>query len=307
MKVRVIARSISRPVRERLPFAARVLAVFNRVCDLVTAEGDVVALVTPQVGEGPLNVVVEAEAGCFGALKRGMAAQAERNHLRVGGNDPASLLVVALEGAEVWEPCPAWRALRAQRTVIESRLPLLRTLAQRHALAAGRDCGGSRTLRVGEGAQAHAGIPAYSPAREAAAALRAGWEGDEAQLRVGAALLAGLGGGLTPAGDDFLVGVMLWTWLAHPRPAPICRVIAEETAPRTTTLSAAFLRAAARGECGAAWHRLLSALTAGTEDGLATAVQDVLAYGATSGADALAGFLWMSSPEVPGISPTPVP
>ncbi|MBC7248933.1 MAG: DUF2877 domain-containing protein [Anaerolineae bacterium] len=281
MKVRVIARSISRPVRERLPFAARVLAVFNRACDLVTAAGAVVALVTPQAGDGPLNVVVEAEAGCFDGLKPGMAAQAERNHLRVRGNGPSSLLDVVLEGAAVWEPCPAWRALRAQRAVIEERLPRLRTLALRHTPAAGRDA-----------------IPPYGPAREAAAALRAGWKGDEVQVRAGAARLAGLGGGLTPAGDDFLVGVMLWAWLAHPQPVSVCRAIAEEAAPRTTTLSAAFLRAAARGECGAAWHRLLSALVAGTEDGLTTAVQDVLAYGATSGADALAGFLWISAPEV---------
>ena len=36
--------------------------------------------------------------------------------------------------------------------------------------------------------------------------------------------------------------------------------IAEAAAPRTTTLSAAYLRAAARGECSAYWHSTFEAL-----------------------------------------------
>jgi len=254
------ARSISRPVQERLleqPFAARVLAVFDRVCDLVTPAGDVVALVTPHIGDGPLNVVVEAAVGCFAMIKPGMVAGLEKRAQRAASLLCIGELKVALEDAAVWEPCPDWGALRARRASV--------------GRGAGRDS-----------------IPSY-----AAELLRAGWEGDMVALRAGAARLAGLGGGLTPAGDDFLVGIMLWAWLAHPDPPVICRAIVEEAAPRTTTLSAAFLRAAGRGECSAAWHRFLAALTTGTEDELAAAVQGVLAYGATSGADALAGFLWI--------------
>jgi hypothetical protein len=97
---------------------------------------------------------------------------------------------------------------------------------------------------------------------------------------------------LTPGGDDFLCGAMLWAWLAHSRPGSLCHAIARSAAPRTTTLSAAFLWAAARGECSAAWHRLLEALAEGNGVGIAQAGQGVLARGATSGADTLAGFLW---------------
>lgn len=272
----LIARSISRPVWERLlgrPFAARVLAVFDRACDLVTADGDVMALVTPQIGDGPLNVVVEAEPGGFAAVEPGMPARlGDGGHLRIGG------LEVILEGATVWEPRPDWSALRAGRAAIVGSLPLLRTIALRHTPAVGRD-----------------GILAYAAAREAAEALQAGWGGDFARLQNGAIKLAGLGGGLTPAGDDFLTGAMLWAWLAHPVPLAFCHPLLAAAAPRTTTLSAAFLQAAAQGECNAAWHRLFAALEMGAEDELAAAVREVLAYGATSGADALAGFLWLGS------------
>ena len=279
-----MASSISRPVWERLqqgPFVARVLAVFDHACDLVTPGGDVVALVTPQIGNGPLNVVVEVEPGDFAAVEPGMAAMLNGGRLQVGG------LEVILEGAVVWEPCPDWSALRARRASIVSRLPLLWTIALRHAPA-------NSLLELAVG-------------RDAISSYIAGWEGDIARLQEGAAQLAGLGSGLTPAGDDFLTGVMLWVWLAHPTPRSLCRALVEAAAPRTTTLSAAFLRAAAQGEWSAPWHRLLSALERGAEDELPAAVQEVLAYGATSGADALAGFLFLeSNRDTARCVPTPV-
>ena len=67
--------------------------------------------------------------------------------------------------------------------------------------------------------------------------------------------------------------------------------------PRTTTLSGAFLRAAARGECSVSWHNLLGALGDGVEIRVATAASEVMAHGATSGADSLAGFLFLSKGE----------
>ena len=105
--------------------------------------------------------------------------------------------------------------------------------------------------------------------------------------------LAGLGRGLTPAGDDFLTGLMLWAWLSHSDPDSFCRSLLDVAAPRTTTLSAAFLRAATLGECSVSWHNLLAALSEGRDVEITTAVQKVLAHGATSGADTLAGFLYL--------------
>jgi hypothetical protein len=113
------------------------------------------------------------------------------------------------------------------------------------------------------------------------------------RLRAGAAHLAGLGGGLTPAGDDFLTGAMLWAWLAHPTPNNYCGVLLSASMTQTTMLSAALLQAAARGECSAPWHSMFRALVGGSDTNLAEAVQCVLAHGHTSGADTLAGFLWM--------------
>ena len=91
MMIHLVARSISRPVRERLHrsrqdcFDARVLAVFESACDLVTHDGDVIALVSPQIGDGPLNVVVGGAAALFAQVHTGAPVRLEKARLCVSG------------------------------------------------------------------------------------------------------------------------------------------------------------------------------------------------------------------------------
>ncbi len=268
MTEHLIARSISRPVHDWLfdpgvePPSLRVLAVFENSCDLVTPDGRVVALVTPTAGDGPFNIVVaENAAGIFTPVEQGTTAELHRGHLRIGPLD------VALDRAVVWEPRPDWPALRDRRPLAEARLPDLSRIALQLA-PAGSLLAAAAAWGDGPGHPAAAWrgqLPMLvsSAARRAARALRAGWNGDPGQLEAGARQLAGLGSGLTPAGDDFLTGVMLWAWLAHPHPSSFCHLLAETAAPRTTILSAAWLRAAAAGQCSAPWHRLQIGLADG--------------------------------------------
>lgn len=290
-----VVRSISRPVRERLhrwhqdQFDAQVLAVFERACDLVTPDGVVVALVLPQIGDGPLNVVVDGEAGLFAGIDAGAPVTLDGDRLWV------SDLEVDLGRAAMWEPRPDWDTLRSRRAAIVSCLPLVRARCLRYAP------GGSLLGLLGAPQPTDAPARAiFSTARGAAEALREGWAGDFKRLREGAARLAGLGSGLTPAGDDFLTGAMLQAWLAHAAPDHVCSAVSAMAVSRTTTLSAAFLRAAARGECSAPWHALLAAMGEGlrdeTEAKITAAVLKVLKGGATSGADSLAGFLYLQRP-----------
>ena len=108
-----------------------------------------------------------------------------------------------------------------------------------------------------------------------------------------ASRLAGLGMGLTPAGDDFIVGALYASWIIHP--TNIVRVLAEEiagaAAPLTTSLSAAWLRSAGKGEAGILWHEFFDALIDSDAARIQETMDKILAVGETSGADALAGFI----------------
>ena len=106
----------------------------------------------------------------------------------------------------------------------------------------------------------------------------------------------GLGMGLTPAGDDFLMGALYAAWIIHPSAlaSRLAQEIANVAAPLTTSLSAAWLRSAGRGEAGILWHEFFDALLVartGSPACLQKAMENICAVGETSGADALAGFL----------------
>ena len=95
---------------------------------------------------------------------------------------------------------------------------------------------------------------------------------DLAACQEGARKLAGLGIGLTPAGDDFLLGVIYGLWLkistqtcaerveVDAETQRVVEIIVDAAVARTTTLSGAWLEAAGRGEAGQPWHELVEAM-----------------------------------------------
>lgn len=113
---------------------------------------------------------------------------------------------------------------------------------------------------------------------------------DPVALIEGALGLVGLGEGLTPAGDDCLVGTLAVlhrfarSWLsAHPEiPAAVGRAAARAT----TAVAYEFVAHALTGRFA---ETLIDLLTAGSADEVSGAVGRVLESGATSGADTLAG------------------
>jgi hypothetical protein len=107
----------------------------------------------------------------------------------------------------------------------------------------------------------------------------------------GAQLAAGVGIGLTPAGDDFMMGVLLALWLELDEALDYILAIIDGAKGRTNLLSMALLRAAARGEASLAWHALIKAFIDDDPARILTAAKSVLDAGHTSGADALFGFV----------------
>jgi hypothetical protein len=260
------------------------MAAFERACVLAPARGDPFGLVLPEIGDGPLNIVIPGMPGRFDRFPPGTAWALTGHGLRIGHT------YVDLSAARVWEPSPAWDRLRVRRPEVEGRLGELLVLAGRGA------ADGSLLAALARGSADRFDASVWRTVVQAGAALRAAWPDHGQNVRIAAAQLAGLGRGLTPAGDDFLAGLMLWAWLAHPDPRAYCQALCQAAAPRTTALSAAFLRAAAQGECSAAWHTLFDQLAApGGRPLRPEAVRGVLAHGQTSGADTLAGFLWLTA------------
>lgn len=261
------------------PGTARRLGRFERAVNLVVGER-VVALVVPTLLNGPFHVVVDAlPPGDLPARVR-IRWESPRQ-VRVG---PWRLRIA--DPPPLWDPrlglgrIPS-RSLRQLRALVRAASP---TTPSPFA-----------PLLRGEA------IPQMTALRRALAS------GDPDQIPAAVARLAGRGPGLTPSGDDVLAGVMMGLWSgstpgAAP-PAALCDRIYRAAAPRTTRLSGAYLRAASLGHADERWHRLLSALAGGDPTAIERAARRVLAFGASSGLDMLAGFLWVSQRDPRGGRP----
>lgn len=161
------------------------------------------------------------------------------------------------------------------------------------------------------GARAWSGpLPPAAAVRGSAEPLRAALEGVAERSRVEggvaaraealvargsledlAALLAGRGPGLTPAGDDALAGVLLVVRAAAGEDVePRLARIAERAA--TSRIAGAFLRWAARGRSLRPAHELLAAAARGDVAGAARWAKLLAAVGESSGADLALGMRW---------------
>jgi hypothetical protein len=113
--------------------------------------------------------------------------------------------------------------------------------------------------------------------------------------------ICGRGAGLTPGGDDFLLGWLAAGWFLYgARPDFLARgqSIVEIAEQRTHALSRYWLSCAATGYVAQPVKALLEALTRPEQQQLEQAAHNLLAMGSTSGSDTLRGILYaiMQSP-----------
>lgn len=103
--------------------------------------------------------------------------------------------------------------------------------------------------------------------------------------------LIGAGAGLTPSGDDFLQGMMLFERITG-GPATITDLTRQALRIRSTTdISLAYYQALFDGYANMQWIDLCRAIESEDERQIAAAIKKNQAYGATSGNDSLMGVL----------------
>jgi len=196
------------------------------------------------------------------------------NALVSGYREPAlgATMSVSTENAQRWEPPPL-------RTPARPNVAALRACLDGHVPQEGLGC---VILGVHNALSVHA-----QPALEALDRWLAGNAlGNEA------AQLIGLGPGLTPAGDDYLGGVLVGLrWLGRAAQADSLWRWLEPRLAGTGPISAAHLRAAAAGQMHEALHQLLDDLAAWEAPDLNPALERLDRVGHTSGWDALAGIV----------------
>lgn len=249
----------------------RILHVFGCACNLIDERGEILSIVTPEIGNGPFNLVVKTDILFTEHLSVESAVSVSADDITLGG------LNIPTAKAKLWNAMPDWNLLHSARDNISGQLTKLPIANYREA-----SLWDSSPILQFSNSLVSSIVTADLPSSLFAAKR-----------------LAGLGQGLTPSGDDFLMGALHAAWILHPQEVAsgLARSVAESAAPLTTSLSAAWLRSAGRGEAGELWHQFFDALVSGDEIRIKSSVEKILAVGETSGADALAGFVGVLSPR----------
>lgn len=281
---------VGRAVRQE-GWSGEILAVYPQSCYLLDEDGAIYAVVQEPLGNGPLNLVISSgPADPLQRLSVGETVRSTGEILQLSDS-----LDVGLTKAQLWDPKPYLalgagtdgfhRAIAALVDVAMTRSPqeslarLLPHLREEDLPAP--------LQKVKHFPRSHALMGGL--AESLASRNRRG-------LKVVTSSMAGLGPGLTPAGDDFLAGVLFGLALTQDQQTDselgeIASMLLETAAPRTGEISAAYLKAAYTGEVGERWHRLLAALAGGDPAAIEETAHALMQVGETSGADMLAGFI----------------
>ena len=231
----------------------RVLHVFEHACNLINEHKDVLSVVSQGIGDGPFNLVVEDNVVFLDHLRLEFPIFNSLNLLKIGE------LTINTQNARLWAPRPNWENLHRRRDDI------------------------SRVL-----------LTNYQFSNSPVSSLPMALVNADINGSINATKnLAGLGIGLTPSGDDFIMGAILAAWIIHPADvvAILAAEVTEVAAALTTSLSGAWLRSAGKGEAGILWHRFFDALLSVEPTVLQESMDKILSIGETSGADALFGFV----------------
>jgi hypothetical protein len=240
----------------------------------------------PALGNGPLTFVADLRShrGFSGlGLGVGQPAQASDRGITIGASVSFRI-----------NECPTWR---------QPRWPPVPGAEELTETAAGMTGRAMRQAPDGF-ARAALGVPETvgngdmiaRTARTRIACFRS-WltdatipDDDAGTLPAAVGGLIGLGAGLTPSGDDFLVGSLaVLDAIAHYGPREkLVHAIDLIPPGLTSDLSLCLLRTAAAGHVGEMTHRLVSSVTTGEVD---RAIATAATIGHSSGWDMLAGIL----------------
>ena len=277
------ARSAEAALLQRLAhgwFEGDVHSVFEKAVNIRCAESDeLITLVAAAMDNGPNTIVLELAHFADTGIEIGDHVSAAADVLSIDRK-----LNVLLTGAAAWRQ-PRRARLCTDDQLRERLATVLRELEKRGAV------GGMVADPTRSAVSRRTSDKLHHLSEMLVAALK---RDDLAAALDAARQIIGLGPGLTPSGDDFLVGLLLAIGVA-PTPQPWFETFraaaVEMSKSATNAISHMAIRKAAEGEARESIGRLLRELLGRDQTGLLPALDDVLAIGFSSGTDIAWGLV----------------
>ncbi len=263
------------------PQRARVHSVFARVINVEFGAYRLMALAHRSADDAPDSIVVDLDAWSALNVEPGTEVQLSGDRIDIGEH-----LSIAVVDARRWR---ARLSPYAQdETTLRTNLPVARNHLEHH----GSGLVFRRSSACGLTGLDRAVAAAFG--NNSDGLCRALASGNNALTTEHVGALVGLGPGLTPSGDDFLLGLLAALNIPG-SPAHACRGIGahvvECAARQTPLISAAALRHAAAGRVRASVISLCDTLMHGSSTTLMQALDAVMRIGSSSGSEIALGVL----------------
>ncbi len=278
----------------------RILNVFGLASNLINERGEIMSLVSQEIGNGPFNLVISPQdyAAIFDQIDSQSSISIRYPELKIGR------VAIDVQQAILWNAKPDWASLATNMQMIVSNLlfRMDRLVTQAHPdslfslLSRPDTLQGSQLINF-VNCQENTTLKTPQSFFVTTSWMNSLFEAvhsvDLEACALAAQRLAGLGLGLTPAGDDFLIGAMYAAWMIHSQEKAelITSTIASTAIPRTNSLSAAWIRSAACGLVNEPWLDFLEGWKLLGQPTIESSLRKLLSIGHTSGEDALAGFI----------------
>ena len=294
------------------PRIGSIHSVFRRAANLWIPPDSLLAITDPMSARVPNGIVIDpgpSRSEEFLGLRANMTVRAGHGCVDI----PVAGLRIEIAGVPRWDPRPQFPFRSLDLAGFERNLDRLAWLIHRDAgskpwsfasLLHPSAAHAQDTSAPSQGEEAQRALLAQRARPAVTALLDAVKEGGTDRISAAAWRLAGLGRGLTPSGDDFLIGVCGAIALADAmlpgsrdaaRSSAACRrdraLAIAAAADRTTALSAVWIRHAAHAEFSSELGRVLVTLADEDAVELHAAVTELLAVGGVSGLDTATGLM----------------
>lgn len=274
-------------------------SVFRRVLTIAFHNGGLGSIVCSEVGRGPLSINVEIpkhmDMVSLGMKKR-LGVSRVADLIIIGENE----LAISIECANLWEPMRLFNDVLRIPDIVERNLMTLRDIVRSSGNLDGLGQVielSNRDLQNAE-VTARMGLVSQLALPHLLNLIRAIKSKDLDNLSESVQHLIGLGPGLTPSGDDLLIGLMLSMLfiaenfnLNRARITDINKTIISCVHGRTTSISEEFLIQAAAGNANEPLLNLIESLLTSNSAKVERAARAVLVIGGTSGTDTIIGIL----------------
>ena len=263
-------------------------SVFDHACNIQLEENNLVTLISPKLPNYPAAIkldITEDQKLCSIGFKTGMKSVINKDEIKI----PEICLSIKLTGAKVWDSSPLFLRSNISEEKVNENIEKIRDLILKY----GKIEGVASILDVNAVENNYKNFIINSVKRLAKGIS----DFDYKEISEASKRLIGLGPGLTPAADDFLLGILASLYYIGyyfgnhlENLKKIAGFIIYDLPGRTTFISEIMLRNGMKARFSEPIRDLMLAVIH------TTSVQDkcinLLNIGGTSGSDCAAGIVW---------------